>query len=125
MPLTFAAAYQAPFDLRRRRSIDIQRLAPYPLLLLHPSFVLRKTFDAACRLARVRPVVQFECSSPHTLLSLAEAGHGVAIVPSNLSFHRYTPEDAADNIPGQGAPRTSLDLLGQTALAAALCAGLL
>ena len=90
MPITFAAAYHAPFDLRRRRSIDIQRLAPYPLLLLHPSFVLRKTFDAACRLARVRPVVQFECSSPHTLISLAEAGHGVAIVPSNLSLQRYS-----------------------------------
>jgi DNA-binding transcriptional LysR family regulator len=90
MPITFAAAFNAPFDLRRRRSIDIQRLAPYPLLLLHPSFVIRKTFDAACRLARVRPIVQFECSSPHTLLSLAEAGHGVAIAPSNLSLQRYS-----------------------------------
>jgi DNA-binding transcriptional LysR family regulator len=89
MPLTFAAAYHAPFDLRRKRSVDIQMLAPYPLLVLHPSFVLRKTFDAACRLARMRPIVQFECSSPHTLLSLAEAGHGVAIAPSNLSLQRY------------------------------------
>jgi LysR family nitrogen assimilation transcriptional regulator len=38
----------------------------------------------------VRPVVQFECSSPHTLLSLAEAGHGVAIIPSNLRIQRYS-----------------------------------
>ena len=90
MPVTFAAAFHAPFDLRRRRSIDIQRLAPYPLLLLHPSFFLRKTFDAACRLARVRPVVLFECTSSHSLLSLAEAGHGVAIVPSHQSLQRYS-----------------------------------
>ena len=51
---------------------------------------MRKTFDAACRLARVRPNVLFECSSPHTLLSLAEAGHGVAVIPSNALLHRYS-----------------------------------
>jgi len=57
--------------------------------LLHPQFVLRKTFDAACRIERVRPNVIFECSSPHTLLSLAEAGHGVAVVPSNVRLQRF------------------------------------
>jgi len=90
LPITFSAAYHTPFELRRGRSIDISGLASYPLLLLDPSFVLRKTFDAACRLARVRPTVLFECSSPHTLLSLAEARHGIAIVPSNVLLHRYT-----------------------------------
>jgi DNA-binding transcriptional LysR family regulator len=89
LPITFSAAYRTPFQLGSGRSIDISALAAYPLLLLDPTFVLRKTFDAACRLARVRPIVQFECSSPHTLLSLAEAGHGVAIVPSNVLLHRY------------------------------------
>jgi len=58
--------------------------------LLDSSFVFRKTFDAACRLAGLRPNILFECSSPHTLLALAEAGHGVAIVHSYLRFHRYT-----------------------------------
>ena len=89
LPITFSAVYHDLFELGRGRSIDILRLASHPLLLLDPSFVLRKTFDAACRLARVRPIVQFECSSPHTLLALAEAGHGVAVVPSNLSVRRY------------------------------------
>jgi DNA-binding transcriptional LysR family regulator len=51
--------------------------------------VLRKTFDAACRLARVRANVLFESSSPHTLLSLAESGHGIAVIPSNVLLHRY------------------------------------
>jgi DNA-binding transcriptional LysR family regulator len=90
LSITFSAAYNAPFELGRGRSIDIRGLASYPLLLLDPSFVLRKTFEAACRLARIRPAVLFECSSPHTLLSLAEAGHGIAIVPSNVLLHRYT-----------------------------------
>jgi DNA-binding transcriptional LysR family regulator len=30
-----------------------------------------------------------ESRTPHTLLALAEAGHGVAIVPSQLQTHRY------------------------------------
>jgi DNA-binding transcriptional LysR family regulator len=90
LPITFSAAYRDPFDLGHGGEIDVRDLTPYPLLLLDPSFVLRKTFDAACRLARVRPNVLFECSSPHTLLSLAEVGHGVAIVPSNVLLHRYT-----------------------------------
>jgi DNA-binding transcriptional LysR family regulator len=90
LPITISAAYHAPFELGRSRSIDIRAIASHPLLLLDSSFVLRKTFDAACHLARVRPVILFECSSPHTLLSLAEAGHGIAIVPSNALLHRYT-----------------------------------
>jgi DNA-binding transcriptional LysR family regulator len=90
LPITFSAAYHAPFKLVPGRSIDIRGLAPYPLLMLDPSFVLRQTFDAACRLVRVRVNVLFESSSPHTLLSLAESGHGVAVVPSNVLLHRYS-----------------------------------
>lgn len=89
LSITFSAAYHHPYHLPADASIDVRSLEPYPLLLLNPSFVLRKTFDAACRLAGVRPNVHFECSSPHTLLSLAEAGHGIAIVPSNVLLHRY------------------------------------
>jgi DNA-binding transcriptional LysR family regulator len=101
-PITFSAVYHAPFDLGGRASINVRNLAPYPLLLLDPNFVLRKTFDAACRIARVRPEVRFECSSPHTLLSLAEAGHGVAIVPSNVRLDRFTLK--ALRITYQGKP---------------------
>ncbi|MFL5094668.1 MAG: LysR family transcriptional regulator substrate-binding protein [Xanthobacteraceae bacterium] len=65
------------------------RLAAYPLLLLDPSFYVRQTFDAACRLAGVKPNIFIESRTPHALLALAEAGHGVAIVPSVLPIHRY------------------------------------
>jgi LysR family nitrogen assimilation transcriptional regulator len=88
-PITFSAVYQTPFKLGGPGSINVRDLEPYPLLLLHPQFVLRKTFDAACRIERLRPNVIFECSSPHTLLSLAEAGHGVAVVPSNVRLDRF------------------------------------
>lgn len=88
-PIEFWAACHSSLEPGRHRSIDIRSLAPYPLLLLDSSFVLRKTFDAACRLAGLRPNIFVECSSPHTLLSLAEAGHGVAIVPSYVRLDRY------------------------------------
>jgi DNA-binding transcriptional LysR family regulator len=89
-PIEFWATGHTSLELGHGRSIDIRGLAPYPLLLLDSSFVFRKTFDAACRLAGLRPNILFECSSPHALLALAEAGHGVAIVHSYLRFHRYT-----------------------------------
>jgi LysR family nitrogen assimilation transcriptional regulator len=40
-------------------------------------------------MAGLKPTVMFESRNPHTLLALAEAGHGVAIVPSQLQCHRY------------------------------------
>jgi DNA-binding transcriptional LysR family regulator len=71
-------------------TIEIARLAPYPLLLLDSSFVFRRTFDAACRLAGFQPNIKFESRGPHTLLAMADKGHGVAIIPSALRTDRYT-----------------------------------
>ena len=50
---------------------------------------MRRTFDAACRLAGFKPNVVHESRAPQALLGLAEAGHGVAIIPSALRTHRY------------------------------------
>jgi DNA-binding transcriptional LysR family regulator len=40
-------------------------------------------------MAGLKPTIAFESRNPHTLLALAEAGHGVAIVPSQLQCDRY------------------------------------
>jgi DNA-binding transcriptional LysR family regulator len=88
-PVELLAACHSPLTLGKRGAIDIGRLAPYPLLLLDAGFVVRRTFDAACRLAGLKPNVLFESRAPHTLLALAGAGHGVAIIPSALRTHRY------------------------------------
>src|ERR1700730_12988659 len=89
LPFTFRAVYHAPFNLQHGRAIEIRDLVRYPLLVLERRFVMRHTFDAACHLARVQPNILFECSSPHTLLSLAEAGYGVAVVPSDVQLRRH------------------------------------
>src|SRR5262245_7588761 len=83
------AACHPALPLGRGRNIEIGTLAPYPLLLLGPSFVFRRAFDAACRLAGLVPNIFAESHTPHTLLALAEAGHGVAIIPSQLQTRRY------------------------------------
>jgi DNA-binding transcriptional LysR family regulator len=88
-PIEFLAACPDSLAIGSRRDVDIGHLAPHPLLLLDTSFWVRNTFDAACRLAGVKPTIFIESRTPHALLALAEAGHGVAIVPSVLPTHRY------------------------------------
>jgi DNA-binding transcriptional LysR family regulator len=52
-------------------------------------FGFRRAFDAAARLAQMTPRIRFESRSPHSLLALAEAGEGVAIIPSAQRTDRY------------------------------------
>ena len=71
-------------DIARSATIDICQLAKYPLLLPNSIFATRAIFDAACRLAGVKPSVVMESRAAHVLLALAQAGHGVAVLPSIL-----------------------------------------
>jgi LysR family cyn operon transcriptional activator len=71
---------------KRRASIDVGALANEPLLLLRPDFGSRQVFDAACRIAHVHPRVILESAEPHSLITLAETGQGIAIVPSTVRF---------------------------------------
>jgi DNA-binding transcriptional LysR family regulator len=75
--------------LARKGTIDIAELAQYPLLLLDSSYVFRKLFDAACQSADFEPRVTIESRGPHTLLALAEAGHGIAIIQTAVPIKRY------------------------------------
>jgi DNA-binding transcriptional LysR family regulator len=84
------AACAPSLELGHAGAIDIRRLASYPLLLLESGYSIRRLFDAACRLTDVEPNILLESRAPHTLLALAEAGQGVAIIPSLLRTDRYT-----------------------------------
>ncbi len=78
------AAFDPALALGSGRTIEVDQLAPHKLLLLDSSFVVRKSFDAACRLARLKPKIFVESRTPHTLLALAESGHGIAVIPTQL-----------------------------------------
>ncbi len=88
-PDEILAAFAPSLELGRAGVIDIGRLASYPLLLLESGYSIRRLFDAACRLADVEPDILLESRAPHTLLALAEAGQGVAIIPSLLQTNRH------------------------------------
>ena len=83
------AACHPKLPLGKSASIEIRDLAPYPLLQMSPEFVIRRTFDAACRLAGFQPNITLESRAPHALLAMAQAGHGVAIIPCALRTHQY------------------------------------
>ncbi|HKA81728.1 MAG TPA: LysR family transcriptional regulator [Xanthobacteraceae bacterium] len=88
-PDDILAAGGPSFHFGPAEVIDIAQLAPYPLLLLEAGYSVRVQFNAACRLANVKPIIAFESRAPHTVLALAEAGQGVAIIPSLLRTDRY------------------------------------
>jgi DNA-binding transcriptional LysR family regulator len=89
-PDELLAACAPSLELGHGGAIDIGRLASHPLLLLDSGYSIRRLFDAACRLTDVEPNILLESRAPHTLLALAEAGQGVAIIPSLLQTDRYT-----------------------------------
>jgi LysR family transcriptional regulator, cyn operon transcriptional activator len=78
-PIHVLAVLSRTHRLGRRSVIDISHLAGE---LLRPEFGSRPGFDSACDVARVDPRVVLECGAAHTLVALAHAGYGIAIVPS-------------------------------------------
>lgn len=87
-PLQVLALWHSSLKFNRTKDVDVRSLAGRPLLLVNSGFVTRKVFDAACRLEHLEPNVFFESGSTPTLIALAEAAHGVAIVPSTVRVDR-------------------------------------
>lgn len=88
-PMEMLAACHPKMRLGSRGTVELASLAPCLLLQATQDFAMRRNFDAACRLAGFTPNNVLECRAPHALLAMAEAGHGVAIIPSALRIHRY------------------------------------
>jgi DNA-binding transcriptional LysR family regulator len=88
----FLAVCHPSFNLGKGHTVEVAKLAPYPLLLLEQSYLFRHTFDAACGLAGFKPNIFIESQTAHSLLSLAAARHGVAVVPSVMPTKHYKLE---------------------------------
>jgi DNA-binding transcriptional LysR family regulator len=88
-PMEMLAACHPRLELGKNDAVEIRGLAPYPLLQATEDFAMRRSFDSACRLAGFTPNYLLECRSPHALLAMAQAGHGVAIIPSALRTRGY------------------------------------
>jgi DNA-binding transcriptional LysR family regulator len=67
------------------RALPIEALGDMPFLVLRRGFLTRDMFDHACRRAHIRPRIVLESDSPHALVAMVEAGHGVAILSSSAA----------------------------------------
>lgn len=83
-PANILAVIPQTHALARKRTVELSDLAREPLLLLRPGFATRQIIDGAFQAARIEPRVVLESGSPHCLLTFAEIGHGIAIVPSTV-----------------------------------------
>ena len=69
-------------------TIEVRELEDKPLLLLQPGYGSRTLFDAACRMANIRTNIVLESNASATLLALAGAGCGVAVLPGTIAMPR-------------------------------------
>ena len=83
-PFRIVAVCARSSNIAECDTIDVRRLCDQPLLLLNRNKPTRTAFDALCQIAGVRPNIFAESAAPRVLLQLAEAGHGIAVIPSIL-----------------------------------------
>jgi len=88
--LTVLAAIPIARRADWRESVPVESLSDTPVLVLHEGYISRQLFDSACRLAHVRSRIVLESGAPRTILALAEAGRGIAIIPSTISVDDRT-----------------------------------
>jgi DNA-binding transcriptional LysR family regulator len=87
-PIRVLAVMSDRHPLASRRLLTVADVAKETLLTLGPEFQSRQLFQAACAAARLEPRVLLESQSPQSVIALAAAGHGVAIVPSVVRLNR-------------------------------------
>lgn len=84
-PIHVIAVLHRRHRLAGRRAISVGDLEGEPLLVPPPSFSSRLLVDSAFSGEAVRPRYTLESENLHTLVALAEAEQGVALVPSIFS----------------------------------------
>jgi LysR family transcriptional regulator, cyn operon transcriptional activator len=85
-PVIALAVLSVAHRLTQQQVIDITALAQEPLLLLRREFGSRGWFESACDIARFKPRVRLESSAPQTVVELAAAGYGIAVLPSTVAI---------------------------------------
>ena len=83
-PVHAIAVLPIAHRLAGQTTLELSELADEPLVLQRREFQMRRWIDAAFDVAHIRPDMLFESASPHTLVAVASAGFGIAIVPSNV-----------------------------------------
>jgi LysR family nitrogen assimilation transcriptional regulator len=101
-PIRLLAVMSRRHRLASRRTVAVADVLHETLLMLTPAFQTRRVFDEAHQAVRTEPRVLLESRSPQSLIALAAAGHGVAIVPSVVALNR--PGIAVAGLTRNGRP---------------------
>jgi LysR family carnitine catabolism transcriptional activator len=88
---------------RRRGTLKLADLAPWPIVQLARSSSVRQYVEAAIYPSRLRTVLELEQLS--TVAGMVRAGLGITIVPSLTLFHFEDPALAARPLAAQGLTR--------------------
>jgi DNA-binding transcriptional LysR family regulator len=87
-------AYLPPDDPRRDQSqVPVEALIDAPVLLLRRGFMTRDLVDESFRKVGIRPRIVLESDSPHALVAMVAAGHGIAMLSSSAArgIHAFRP----------------------------------
>jgi DNA-binding transcriptional LysR family regulator len=87
-PWRLLAVFPDGHPLARGRTVDIVKLVNEPVLTLPAGFGTRALFDAGCETIGIRPLIRMEAAAAQTLVAAAQAGYGVAVVPSVLIMNK-------------------------------------
>jgi DNA-binding transcriptional LysR family regulator len=87
-PIHVLAVLPETHRLSRRSVLDVADLADEALMLMGHGFASRAWFNAACQVAHISPRVIVESAAPQTLIALARADYGIALVPSPMRIAR-------------------------------------
>jgi len=88
-PMHLVAIADRRHPLARRRSLELAELVDQPLLLMVKGIGSRVLIDQACRQGGYRLTdIRFESSAYSSLVEMATAGHGIALVSSVVTLRR-------------------------------------
>ena len=95
-------ALRSDHPLAKRKVIALAQLSDCPFIVFDPVSILNSIFHLACRKAGFTPRVEQDAMQAQTVLSLVEAGLGIALVPARSA--RLAPQTVrivrlADPIP--------------------------
>jgi DNA-binding transcriptional LysR family regulator len=83
-PMHLLAVLPVGHPLGKHALLEVGKLAEEPLLLLDNRFAALGWFEAACHVAHIAPRVLLHSAAPHTVITLARTGYGIAVLPSQM-----------------------------------------
>lgn len=87
-PVRLLAVVSSSHPLKSRRALEVSEIAKEDLLISPRGFTSRELFEDACSEVNIKPRAVLESGAHHTLIPIAQARLGIAVVPSMVPVQR-------------------------------------